>query len=126
MYIVGSCPSFRPPIPLLRAVLNPFIPQPVWILGITLPQVQDLALGLSEPHDFYMGPFFSLFSSLNGIPSFKHINHTTQLMKIHMYPCVLLKLQILIKIQCFSQVSIIKKYNQILQVRDPISNLITS
>ena len=33
-----------------RAALNPFIPQPVLILGIALGWVQELARGLVEPH----------------------------------------------------------------------------
>jgi len=36
---------------LLRAAFNLFIPQSVLISGVAPTQVQDLALGLVEPHD---------------------------------------------------------------------------
>jgi len=39
----------HPQVLLLRAVLNPFIPQPVLIPGVALTQMQDLALGLVQP-----------------------------------------------------------------------------
>jgi len=41
-----------PQVLLGRAALHPFIPQPVWIAGAALTQLQDLALGLAEPHVF--------------------------------------------------------------------------
>jgi len=42
-----------PQVLLGRAALNPFIPQPVLILGVALTQMQDLALGLVEPHEVH-------------------------------------------------------------------------
>ncbi|KAK4828375.1 hypothetical protein QYF61_026113 [Mycteria americana] len=47
-----------PLVLLHRAALNPFIPQPVLILGVAPSQVQDLALGLVEPHEVLMGSLF--------------------------------------------------------------------
>ncbi|KAK4825848.1 hypothetical protein QYF61_003099 [Mycteria americana] len=65
---------------LCRAALNPFIPQPVLIPGVAPTQVQDLALGLVEPHEVHMGPLLQLVQvPLDGIPSLRHVNRTTQL-----------------------------------------------
>ncbi|PKU46894.1 hypothetical protein llap_2788 [Limosa lapponica baueri] len=64
---------------LFRSVLNPFIPQPVLILGVALTQVQDPALGL-EPHEALTGLLLKLVQvPLDGIPSLQHVNCTTQL-----------------------------------------------
>jgi len=41
---------------LSRAALNPFSAQPIFVLGIALSHVQDLALGLVELHDVHKGP----------------------------------------------------------------------
>jgi len=41
---------------LLKAALNPFSAQPVFVLGIAPTHVQDLALGLVEPLEVCMGP----------------------------------------------------------------------
>jgi len=42
--------------------------------------VQDLVLDLVEPHEVPMGSFLKLAQvSLDGIPSHRHVNHTTQL-----------------------------------------------
>ncbi|KAK4823178.1 hypothetical protein QYF61_027082 [Mycteria americana] len=57
---------------LHRAALNPFIPQPVLILGVALTQVQDLALGLVEPHEVQTGPHLELVQvPLDSIPSLR-------------------------------------------------------
>jgi len=59
-----------PQVLLGRAALNPFIPQPVFLVGVAPTHVQDLALGLLEPHEVCTGPFLKLeahFSSLNVI-----------------------------------------------------------
>ncbi|KAK4819021.1 hypothetical protein QYF61_024137 [Mycteria americana] len=59
-----------PQVLFCRAALNPFIPHPV----------QDLALGLVEPHEVHMGPLLQLVQvPLDGILSLRHVNHTTQL-----------------------------------------------
>ncbi|KAK4827094.1 hypothetical protein QYF61_014196 [Mycteria americana] len=69
-----------PQVLLHRAALNPFIPQPVLILGADPTQVQDLVLGLAEPHEVHMGPLLQLVQvPLDGIPSLRHVNCTTQL-----------------------------------------------
>ncbi|KAJ7419258.1 microtubule associated tumor suppressor candidate 2 [Pitangus sulphuratus] len=69
-----------PQVFLLRAALNPFIPQPVLIPGAAPIQVQHLALGLIEPHDFLMDPLLKPVKvPLDGIPSLRCINCITQL-----------------------------------------------
>ncbi|KAK4821329.1 hypothetical protein QYF61_018234 [Mycteria americana] len=55
---------------LCRAALNPFIPQPVLVLGVAPTQVQDLALGLVKLHEVDMGPL---------LKPVQHVNCTTQL-----------------------------------------------
>jgi len=61
---------------LCRTVLNQLITQSVLILGITLTQVQHLALGLFEFHEICMGP---VRVPLDGIPFLKLINCSFQL-----------------------------------------------
>lgn len=39
-----------------RELLNPFIPQPVLVLDVTLTQAEDLALGFVEPHEVLLSP----------------------------------------------------------------------
>ncbi|KAK4816043.1 hypothetical protein QYF61_011051 [Mycteria americana] len=69
-----------PQVLLHRAALNPFIPQLVLIPGVTLNQVQDLALALVEPPEVHMGLLLELVQvPLDGNPSLRHVNHTTQL-----------------------------------------------
>lgn len=65
---------------LVGVVFNPFIFHFVWIPGITLTYMQDLALVLVEHHENLMGPPFELIQvPLNSIPSFGHVNSITQL-----------------------------------------------
>jgi len=60
----------HPQVLILRAALNPFIAQLVLIAGVALTQVQDLALGLVEPHEVHTGPLLKLVQvPLDGIPS---------------------------------------------------------
>ncbi|KAK4831706.1 hypothetical protein QYF61_018758 [Mycteria americana] len=67
-------------LPSLGAAHNPFIPQSVLILEIALTEVQDLALGLVELHEVHMGPLLKPVKvPLDGIPSLKCINCTTQI-----------------------------------------------
>ncbi|KAK4828525.1 hypothetical protein QYF61_026947 [Mycteria americana] len=61
-----------PQVLLCRAALNPFIPQPVLILGVAHTQVQDLALGPVELMRFTWAHFLSLSRPL-------HANCTIQL-----------------------------------------------
>ncbi|KAK4830062.1 hypothetical protein QYF61_008400 [Mycteria americana] len=69
-----------PQVLLLRAALNPLITQPVLRLGVALTHVQDLALGLVDPHEVHMGPLLQLVQvPLDGIPSLRHANCATQL-----------------------------------------------
>ncbi|KAK4823197.1 hypothetical protein QYF61_027206 [Mycteria americana] len=69
-----------PQVLLGRAALNPFIPQPVLILGVAPTQVQDPALGLVEPHEVHTGPLLELVQvPLDGILSLRCANRTTQL-----------------------------------------------
>ncbi|PKU46357.1 rna-directed dna polymerase from mobile element jockey- hypothetical protein [Limosa lapponica baueri] len=69
----------HPQVLLLRAGLNPFSSQPVSVLGIAVTQVQNLALGLAELHEVCTGlPFKLVWVPLDGIPSFQHVNYTTE------------------------------------------------
>jgi len=45
-----------PQVLLGRAALNPFTPQPVLIVGVATTHLQDLELGLVEPHEIHTGP----------------------------------------------------------------------
>jgi len=88
--LLGCKRTFSPPVQLFihqypwvllkRAALNPFFPQPVLIPGVATTQVQDLALGLAEPHEVQMGPPLKLIQlPQHGIPSLRRVNCTTQL-----------------------------------------------
>ena len=54
-----------PQILFSRAVLYPYIPQFVLIVGVATTQVQDLAHGFVEPHKFHLGPLFKPATCLN-------------------------------------------------------------
>ncbi|KAK4821092.1 hypothetical protein QYF61_013420 [Mycteria americana] len=70
----------HPQVILLRAALNPFSTQPVFVLGIAPTHVQDLALGLVELHEVCTGPPLKPVKvSLDGILSLQCVNHSTQL-----------------------------------------------
>jgi len=47
-----------------RAALNPFIPQPVFVLGIALTQVQNRLFGLVELDEVCTGPHLQLVHGL--------------------------------------------------------------
>lgn len=65
---------------LLRGTLNPFIPQPVLILGVAPTQVQDHALGPVEPQVVLMGPSLKpVRVSLDDIPALGFVSCTTHL-----------------------------------------------
>jgi len=69
-----------PQVLLSRAVLNPFIPQPVLIPGVALTQVRDPALGLFERHEVHTGPLLELVQvPLDGILSLWRVSCTPQL-----------------------------------------------
>ena len=45
------------------------------IPGVSLTQMQDLALGLVKPHEVHMGPLLELvLVLLDDIPSLRHLN----------------------------------------------------
>ncbi|KAK4818827.1 hypothetical protein QYF61_019864 [Mycteria americana] len=70
----------HPQVLLLRAALNPFSTQTVFVLGIAPTRVQDLALGLVECHEVRMGPPLKPVKvPLDGMPSLQRVNCTTQL-----------------------------------------------
>jgi len=61
-----------------KAVLNPFIPQPVLIAGVAPTHMQDLSLGLVELHQVHMDLLLKpVLVPLDGIPSLQCINCTT-------------------------------------------------
>ncbi|KAK4808149.1 hypothetical protein QYF61_000129 [Mycteria americana] len=63
-----------------KPAFNPFSAQPVFVLGIALTHVQDLALGLIELHDVCTGPPLKPVKvPLDGIPSLQCVDCTTQL-----------------------------------------------
>lgn len=65
---------------LPRASLDPFSSQPVPMLDVDLMCIPDLALDLVEPREAPMDPLLKPVEvSLDGIPSLRHVNHTTQL-----------------------------------------------
>ena len=48
--------------------------------GVAPTHVQELALGLVEPHEVHTGPLLKLVQvPLDGILSLRHVDHTTQL-----------------------------------------------
>jgi len=49
-----------PQVVLLRAALNPFIPQPVLIAGVVLTQMQIIAHHLIDPHEVHTGSLLEL------------------------------------------------------------------
>jgi len=54
-----------------RAALNHLIPHSVLIVGVAPTQMQDLVLGLVEPHEVHTAPLLELVQvPLDGIPSF--------------------------------------------------------
>ncbi|KAK4826701.1 hypothetical protein QYF61_010916 [Mycteria americana] len=70
----------HPQVLLLRAALNPFSAQPVFVLGIAPTQVQYLALDLVELHEVRMGPPLKPVKVLlDCIPSLQQVDRTTQL-----------------------------------------------
>ena len=61
-------------------LLNPFSSQPVFVLGIAPTHVQDLALGLAEPHEVHTGPPLKPAQvPLDGIPALQCVDCTMQL-----------------------------------------------
>ncbi|KAK4832092.1 hypothetical protein QYF61_020707 [Mycteria americana] len=64
----------HPQVLLLRAALNPFSAQPLFVLGIVLTHVQDLALGLVKVHEVPTGPPLKpVRVPLDGTPSLQRV-----------------------------------------------------
>ena len=80
----------HPQVLLLRAALNPFSAQPVSVLGIAPTQVQDLALGLVEPHEVHTGPPLQAVQvPLDGIPSIPRVDClvlSANMLRMHSVP----------------------------------------
>jgi len=69
-----------PQVLLLRAALNPFLAQPVFVLGIAPTQVQNPALGLVELHEVLTCPLLKPDQvPLDDRLSLQCVDHTTQL-----------------------------------------------
>jgi len=70
----------HPQVLYLRAALNPFSTQPVFVLGTAMTLVQDLALGLAELHEVHTGPPLKpVQAPVDGIPSLQCVDCTSQL-----------------------------------------------
>ena len=67
-----------PQVVLGRTPLNPFIPQLILILGVASTEMQDLALGLVQPHEVHTGPFLELVhvSKWHPIPQAYDLHHS--------------------------------------------------
>ena len=69
-----------PQVLLLRAAFNPFLAQPIFMLGIAPTHVQDLARGRVELHAVCTGPpLQSVKVPLDVIASLQRVDPTTQL-----------------------------------------------
>ena len=65
-----------PQIRFSRAVLNPFIPQFMSIMGVATTKVQDIALSFVRPHEVLLGPLLEpVWVFLDGIPSLRLVSH---------------------------------------------------
>ncbi|KAK4826799.1 hypothetical protein QYF61_011607 [Mycteria americana] len=70
----------HPQVPLWWAAFQPLFPKPVALHGVAVAQVQDLALGLVEPHTIDLGPSIQPVQvPLQSLPTLKQINTPTQL-----------------------------------------------
>jgi len=68
----------HPQVLLLRAALNPFCTQPVFVLGLASTDVQEFALGLVELDEVHT-PLQPVKVPVDGIPSLQRVDHLTQL-----------------------------------------------
>ncbi|KAK4811271.1 hypothetical protein QYF61_023323 [Mycteria americana] len=65
---------------LCLAAFQPLFPEPVALHGVAVAQVQDLALGLVEPHTIDLGPSIQPVQvPLQTLPTLQQINTPTQL-----------------------------------------------
>ncbi|KAK4823336.1 hypothetical protein QYF61_001613 [Mycteria americana] len=70
----------HPQVPFLWATFQPLCPKPVALHGVVVTQVQDLALGLVEPHTIGLGPSIQPVQvPLQSLPPLKQINTPAQL-----------------------------------------------
>ncbi|KAK4826371.1 hypothetical protein QYF61_007985 [Mycteria americana] len=70
----------HPQVLLCLAAFQPLFPKPVALHGVAVAQVQDLALGLVEPHTIHPSPSIQPVQvPLQSLPTLKQINTPTQL-----------------------------------------------
>ncbi|KAK4814832.1 hypothetical protein QYF61_027805 [Mycteria americana] len=70
----------HPQVLLCWAAFQPLFPKPVALHGVAVAQVQDLALGLVEPHTVGLGPSIQPVQvPLQSLPTLKQINTPAQL-----------------------------------------------
>ncbi|KAK4830186.1 LOW QUALITY PROTEIN: hypothetical protein QYF61_009213 [Mycteria americana] len=70
----------HPQVILCRAAFQPLFPKPVVLHGVVVTQVQDLALGLAEPHTIGPSPSIQPVQvPLQSLPTLKQINTPAQL-----------------------------------------------
>ncbi|KAK4821661.1 hypothetical protein QYF61_027129 [Mycteria americana] len=70
----------HPQVLLCQAAFQPLFPRPVALHGVAVAQVQDLALGLVEPHTIDLGPSIQPVQiPLQSLPTLKQINTPAQL-----------------------------------------------
>ncbi|KAK4820903.1 hypothetical protein QYF61_008135 [Mycteria americana] len=72
--------SQHPQVLFCQAAFQPLFPKPVALHGVAVAQVQDLALGLVEPHTIDLSPSIQPVQvPLQSLPPLKQINTPTQL-----------------------------------------------
>ncbi|KAK4822662.1 hypothetical protein QYF61_019029 [Mycteria americana] len=70
----------HPQVLFCQAAFQPLFPKPVALHGVAVTQVQDLALGLVEPHTIDLSPSIQPVQvPLQSLPTLKQINTPTQL-----------------------------------------------
>ncbi|KAK4821791.1 hypothetical protein QYF61_003166 [Mycteria americana] len=70
----------HPQVLLCQAAFQPLFPKPVALHGVVGTQVQDLALGLVEPHTIDLGPWIQPVQvPLQTLPTLEQINTPAQL-----------------------------------------------
>ncbi|KAK4831320.1 hypothetical protein QYF61_016809 [Mycteria americana] len=77
---VQAAVSQHPQVLLCRAAFQPLFPKPVALHGVVVAQVQDLALGLVEPHTIGTSPWIQPVQvPLQSLPTLQQINTPAQL-----------------------------------------------
>ncbi|PKU47351.1 hypothetical protein llap_2318 [Limosa lapponica baueri] len=78
--VILSCSPTNTPSPSRQGCSASFSTQPIFVLGIDLIHVQNLALGLFELHEVHMGPLLKPVQvPLDGILSLQHGDCATDL-----------------------------------------------